>query len=66
MGTLLTTILLAGLLTLFVLALLVALVTVLARLMKDAGPQDNATAGARGEQRFLRSSVLHVMNRAGR
>jgi hypothetical protein len=60
MGTELMTILLTGLLILFVLILLAALVYSLARLMQDA------TTGAQRQQRFLKSSILHVMNRAGR
>jgi hypothetical protein len=60
MGTALMTILLTGLLFLFVLILLAALVYSLARLMNDA------TTGTQRQKRFLQSSVLHVMNRAGR
>ena len=66
MGTALMTILLAGLLFLFVLILLAALVYSLARLMNDASTHDNATTGTQRQQRFFQSSVLHVMNRAGR
>jgi hypothetical protein len=66
MGTALMTILLTGLLILLVLILLAALVFSMARLMNDASTPDNATTGAQGQPRFLQSSVLHVMNRAGR
>ena len=66
MATALMTILLTGLLILFVLILLAALVSSLARLMNDASTPDDATTGVQRQHRFLRSSVLHVMNRAGR
>jgi Na+-transporting methylmalonyl-CoA/oxaloacetate decarboxylase gamma subunit len=66
MGTELITILPTGLFVLFVLVMLVALVYSLARLIKDAGAREDATPGAQGQQRFLQSSFLHVMNRAGR
>ena len=66
MGTELMTILLTGLPILFVLILLAGLVASLARLMNDASTHDDATTGAQRQKRFLQSSVLHVMNRAGR
>ena len=66
MDTVLMAILLAGLFILVVLILLAALVFSLARLMNDASTHDDATTGAQRQKRFLQSSVLHVMNRAGR
>jgi uncharacterized membrane protein len=59
MGTALMTILLTGLLMALVVMMLAALVWSMAKLMHDA-------TGEQRQQRFLQSSVLHVMNRAGR
>lgn len=64
MGTALMTILLTGLLMLFVLILLVALVYSLTRLMHDARTQVDSTPGNNTQQGFLKASVLHLMNRA--
>ncbi len=66
MGTESMMILLAGVLTLFVLMLLVSLVYGLERLMNDARTRDDVTSGDGREQRFLKASVLHVILRAGR
>ena len=66
MATTLMTIVLTGLLYLFVFILLVALVWCLTGLMHDDSTRDEETASAQRQQRFLQSSVLHVMNRAGR
>jgi uncharacterized membrane protein len=65
MGTALMTILLTGLLILLVLIVLAALVFSLARLMNGARTGDDTT-GEQRQHRFLQSSILHVMNRAGR
>ena len=64
MGTALMTILLTGLLILIVLILLAALVYSLARQMNDARTQVDGTTGNNRQQRFLKASVLHLMNRA--
>ena len=64
MGTALMTILLTGLLILIVLILLAALVYSLARQMNDARTQVDGTTGDNRQQRFLKASVLHLMNRA--
>ena len=64
MGTALMTILLTGLLILIVLILLAALVFSLTRLMNDTRTQVDGTTGDNRQQRFLKASVLHLMNRA--
>jgi len=64
MGTVLMTILLTGLFILFVLLLLAALVFSLARLMNGAGTHVEVTTSEDRQQRFLKASVLHLMNRA--
>ena len=66
MATALMTILLTCLFILFVFILLAALVWSLTGLMHDASTLDVHAAGVQNQQRFLKSSVLHVMNRAGR
>jgi uncharacterized membrane protein len=60
------TILLTGLLMLLVVVLLVALVWSVARLMNGARTRADDTTREQGQQGFLRSSVLHIMLRAGR
>jgi len=66
MDTVLMAILLAGLFILVVLILLAALVFSLARLMNGARTHVDGTTGDDRQQRFLKASVLHLMNRAGR
>ena len=58
--TMLMTILLTGLFSLFVLMVLAALVYTLVRLVNNAGTRDDR------QQPVLKASVLHVMLRGGR
>ena len=64
--TMLMTILLSVLFSLFVLMLLAALVYTLVRLVNNARTRDAVTVGDDKQQPFLKASVLHGILRGGR
>jgi Na+/melibiose symporter-like transporter len=66
MGIVLTTILLTGLFILAVLILLAALLYNLEKLMHNDITHDDSKTVAQKQERFLQSSIMHVLNRAGR